>query len=825
MRRCGSGFLPILALAFVVAFTGCLGKSSGNSTTVVATVTLSPAGNSSIEIGKTQAFTATARNATGGTVASASIQYIVQNDNLEGSEPLSITAGGNACAGTWDPTGSICTPGTPGIAIVTAVSNGVSSAQAYVYVHEHVASLQISNAQAQAPLYDCFSQGQTWFYQATAYGSGNPPVDITDSVGPVNWSSSNSGVVTTTNYVPPNQSTVLNQVQVTAKSPGFTQLVANVSGTSSNPIPFTTCLIQAIYLQIGGQATAGNTITVNNGASIPITATVIDSLYKYTHVPLAAPPLTWSTTNPEVAAFGTTSNSVPNNNATARTNLGGATLTASCTPPTCNIGLPGVTPSGQTVPSLPIYASTGTLPNGTTGYGSISVDVVLAPSATLATYSAWAATTGCGNTPGCTSALFSVTPTTTGSNPIGAILSLPRTPNSLVFNHVSSPRVYIGSDQGLMYVDTTATSPSPTLISNSQTPCNVSLCGQVLAISNDGKVVVVGDNVSTPSQVYIYNASSTTASSVDLVLPGETTTAAAFSPDQLKVFILTASGNLYIYSTVDALSSVSTFGPGTDIEFSADGSFAYVAGVPANAGGPTNSVSAFSTCSLPGAATTNIGSVVTSATPTRIFPSPVVPLPVLTGGSLWTTQNIFALEPSTGNIEFLTTQFMQNPIGYADPPQFTCNPPTILPGSFQIGQSFNLGQGQNLTPVYAQLVNDGTQILIVARKIPAVLLFDVDSGTTSSIALSSSTVDPLSASASSDGSQVFIAACDQYDQDGTTCATGSIHVVGTVEGQKDYGDTPVPYHNVNNNNDTNMCNDGGNPAPQCLPNLVAIKPM
>jgi len=42
-----------------------------------------------------------------------------------------------------------------------------------------------------------------------------------------------------------------------------------------------------------------------------------------------------------------------------RANLGGATVFASCTPPSCNIGV---------LPGLPIYASDGLLPNGTTGW-------------------------------------------------------------------------------------------------------------------------------------------------------------------------------------------------------------------------------------------------------------------------------------------------------------------------------------------------------------------------------------------------------------------------------------------------------------------------
>src|SRR5258708_19811531 len=147
--------------------------------------------------------------------------------------------------------------------------------------------------------------------------------------------------------------------------------------------------------------------------------------------------------------------------------------------------------------------------------------------------------------------MFSVTP---GVTPIGAIVSAPRTPNSIMFNHLSAGRLYLGSDQGLMYVDVTASSPSVVQVSNSSTPCNVSLCGKVLTISNDGKLLVVSDPLSTPPRLYIYTA--TTNTSVDLIIPGETATAAAFSPDQLTLFILTSTAHMYIYSTFDALSPI-----------------------------------------------------------------------------------------------------------------------------------------------------------------------------------------------------------------------------------------------------------------------------
>jgi hypothetical protein len=821
MHRCGSGFLLTLAITFVAAFTGCLGKSSSNAGNGgVQTVSLSPGGMISIDVGGTQVFSATGKNASGGTVLGVNIQFVVASGSPNAPAPLSIASNGNACAGTWDASVAMCSPGAPGIALVTAVINGTSSTPTTVYVHQHIDSIQIVNAETLPPQYECFSQGQTWLYEAIAYSNpGN--VDITNSVGPIDWLAGNSSVVIPTPFVPAGQPNVLNQVQTTARAPGITQLFASVSGTTSSPYPYTTCLIKAIYLQIGGQGQAGNSITVNNGGTVPITATAVDTLYGVANTTsLTSPPLTWSTTNPEVAAFSSTTNTTGNNSAATRNNLGGATLTASCAPPTCNIGV---------LPSLPIYASDGLLPNGTKGYGTISVDVT--STSKVPTYTAWAATTDCLDAPGCTSALFAVTP---GSNPIGFIVSLPRTPNSMLFDHLSSPRIYFGSDQGLMYVDVTASSPSAALVSNSSIPCNVSLCGKVLTISNDGKLVVVSDTVSTPSQVYIYNSGSTSTAPVDLILSnaGETATAAAFSPDQLKVFILTNLGNMYIYSTLDALTSVSTFAPGTDVEFSADGSFAYVAGAPASAGAPANAVSAFSTCSLPTVGSVDIGSVATSTTPLKLFPSPVLPSPFEQNGPppfqmedfFWTTQTVIALEPP--NVEFLTAEFTQNPILYpavpGEPLQLTCNPPLIL--SFTKGARFNVGQG-NFTPIYSQLVNDGTQLIIVARHLPAVLLFNVSDGTTMSVPLvdNPNPPDPLSAAASTDGSQVYVAACDAYPNNDPTqpCAAGSVHIVNTISG----GDfQQVPYANINDENNPNMCNNQGGSAPLCLPNLIAIRP-
>jgi hypothetical protein len=812
MHRCRSSFLATLAITcvFIVALTGCLGKSSGNSNGGgVSSVTLSPGGTLSMDVGGTQVFSAAARNAQGKPILGLNIQYIVTSGTPNAPAQFTVASNGYGCAGTWDASVSQCNPGTTGIAYVQAVTNGVFSAQTTIYIHQHVDNIQINQIQNPPPQYDCFYQGQTWDFEAIAY-SGNPPVDISNSVGPVTWSSTNAGVVTTA----PNlqNPTALNQIQTTAASPGITQIFASVSGTTSAAYPYTTCLVKAIYLQVASQGQQGNSIIVDNGASIPINATVIDTLYNIApgdNFPLAKPPLTWSTTVPEVAGFSTTTNTTASNNATARNNLGGATLTASCTPPSCNIGV---------FPSLPIYASKGTLPNGTTGYGEILVDVTSTTAAP--TYTAWAATTDCQNQQGCDSALFSVTPTIgSGKNPIcpTCIVSLPRTPNSMVFDHQASAKLYIGTDQGLMYASVAGKTPGVSEVSISPTPCNVSLCGEVLTVSNDGKRVVVSDTVSTTPQVYIYNSTSGVAP-IDLILsnPGEIATAAAFSPDQLKIFLLTNLGNMYIYSTVDPLTSIPIANTATSVAFAADGSFAYVGGTPT----PGTAISAFATCNaqLPKG---DLGSVATPGVPFQIFPSP-------------DALHVLALDPANDSIDVFTTTDVQSPLLNG---QAACNDPIV---DFGTVTPLGLGQEKNFTPIYAQLVNDGANMIVLAQNVPAVLIVNVSNGTTSSIPITGSPATgcpqcsgssfPLSASASTDGSQVFVAACDQYN--GTTCTAGSVHIIGTCDQISciappavGFGDfQQVPYVNINENNNPNMCNGQGAGAPMCLPNMIAIAP-
>jgi hypothetical protein len=212
--------------------------------------------------------------------------------------------------------------------------------------------------------------------------------------------------------------------------------VASNGNVNSQPLDFTTCAVQSITLAVTGSTT--NSINVTSGSGKTATATVVDSQGNT----ITGVPLTWSSSNP--ASVSATSGSI------ATPQAGGATVVASCTPPTCNIGLK---------PLLPIY------PEG-------AVDVVVAPaSTTTTTPTVYVSSTGfstspagnCATTVGCVSLLI---PIGSPNNTVGAAVGLPATPNSLVFDRQGT-KAYMGTDfsffgsRGLMQI-TVASPPTVT---------------------------------------------------------------------------------------------------------------------------------------------------------------------------------------------------------------------------------------------------------------------------------------------------------------------------------------------------------------------------
>src|SRR5208282_1495858 len=295
-----------------------------------------------------------------------------------------------------------------------------------------------------------------------------------------------------------------------------------------------------------------------------------------------------------------------------------------------------------------------------------------------------------------------------------------------------------------------------------------------------------------------------------------------------------------------------------------DGSFAYAAVQPMPTVFPATPnpgfVSGFANCDSPATQVEPLGDVAIAKPAINANPLALFPLPALQLDSMGNpTEVVLALDtpeaqessppppPRTTNNMFgvnvtqFTLAYDKSVPAYNE---FACNPPSVALDANFPQTSVNLGQG-NFTPIYSQLVADGTEMIIVGKGIPAVLLFDVSNGNTYSVQLSGSPATgcpqctgssfPLSASASTDGSQVYVAACDQgYDQTTTppTCTAGSVHIVNTCAvlscneppdiGLDDF--QQVPYVNINDANNPNMCNSQGANAPLCLPNLIAIGP-
>src|SRR5262249_25533946 len=162
--------------------------------------------------------------------------------------------------------------------------------------------------------------------------------------------------------------------------------------------------------------------------------------------------------NPEIATVSTAGV------VTGKQNAGVADISASCTPPTCNIGV---------LPGLPVYSTGGTLSNGQAAFGVISAQVTQTKTPTA---TAWAATTECGTNFNCTSVIF---PVTTATEPVGSAVLVPFTPQGMLFTPTGT-RVYLGSDKGLMFLDVGGTATSVSTVSAATTPCNVAICGKPL---------------------------------------------------------------------------------------------------------------------------------------------------------------------------------------------------------------------------------------------------------------------------------------------------------------------------------------------------------
>ena len=431
MDRFVSGTLLACAFAGCALLLSCGGGGSVTHVTnneVPAAVALSPAGNVGLEVGKIVSLGASATNSAGTQITET---FTFQSNN---PSVVTVAANGTACAGTWDSltTPSVCTPGSTGIAQVTAVANGVVSPPVTVYVHQHVTRVVIQPLASQPPTLSstCLSKSgpnglpESLIYEALAYSGTNGTNDITQSVGPFNWGAANVPGQASSSVpvllVGTAAGAPLNQRIAVANVPGTTSIFATTGGVTSQPLSFTTCTVQSISLNVAGAPSSTTSFLL--GASATINATVQDSIGRT----LTGVPLTWTSSNPQSVAVSGGSSTVYASVATVSApSAGSAAVSASCTPPGCNGGI---------TPSLPIYPGNPLNFQATGG--------------TTASSTTYVTTTACSlTTQACTTQLIPLT--RSGTTPVfaaGNALSLPFTPNSFLFGPSTTSVAYLGVD-------------------------------------------------------------------------------------------------------------------------------------------------------------------------------------------------------------------------------------------------------------------------------------------------------------------------------------------------------------------------------------------
>jgi hypothetical protein len=821
--RFGGLGLAAIVVSFCSLF-GCGGHKPAGTSPYAAKVTVTPSPSVSLQSGTVAIFTASAQNGSG---SNTGVTFTWQSSD---TSIANVSPTGVVCAGHWDATYAICTPGAIGTAQVTAMALGTTSPPTYVFVHPSIDNIVVTGIppQNQVVQEPCLSQGQTMTIQAQAFSQG---ADITAAVGPFTWSANNSAVVTltpiVTNFtfkVPTNQATAA------AAAPGITYIYATAGGVTSNSFQqpqyasrgtlspildfFETCPIQNIYLQlgpVGSQQTTQTSFVATKGTAENVNAIVVDAVGNTSVAGSDAPvvltktPLTWTSSQPAVVGLGS---GCTLNCSLSTSSPGAAAVTASCSPPTCNIGYPEIPPfltspqcaqffgSCQQFIPLPVYSSPATLPYE--GGASISGLITGPTSAT----SVLATSTGCQftNPLDCTTAMYNVS---TSMRVAGNENPLPSSPTSLMFD-LAGDKAYMGSEVAAAVIN-----PASLGSSTSAYTGVGAVTGKVLAVSNNGASAVFSDTTLHPNRVFVVNSGGTSAQNLN-VLDIQGASVAAFSPDNLKAFIFGFDNNgvpnLYVYSMVQGLVTI-PLPTGTVVEsiaFSNNGAFAYVVESSVSGGGPGFSV--YNTCQVtPGIA---ISAPATLSGPPNLLPQsfPLSATPIsfkpLPDGTH------FVVLETGGSIDYITATMVGQPP--ATVPTALNSYDTFALCPMYVNDSvtpIDLNQG-NISPLDFFTSPDESLLYVVAADRATVLVYNFGTGATTGISLANNAL-PVQVGMSADGGTIVIAGNDGY-----------LHDVSTAVGGTDLLQAPFPnlpdYLNP-------FCTFTPNQVP-CTLNLIAVKP-
>lgn len=424
-----------LGIILTLASLGCGKYSSSSSGPPTVTVSLSPSPTASMNLGSTLQFSATVT--VNKTVLTTPITFISKSPGV-----VSFSPSGLACAGSWDKSFIVCSPGPPGVVNVLANGYGTASSVTKVYVHPQVTSIQAVAVNPPSP--GCISQNQTENFQATVL-SGN--TDITPFVGPLNWAVMDATVAKTSTTAAGLQA---GQVQLTANQPGLTQVFASTSQVNGQPASFETCPVQA--LSVTANTTGTDSLSLQSGSSTQLTAAAVDTQ----GVAISLSGLTWISSQPGVATA--------KSGGVTAVSPGGAAVFPVCSPPNCNVHMSAI--YSADVVSTKV---TGTVPAQTV----------------------YVTSTGCAGDANCKASLV---PINTQTNATGTAIALPNPPSSFLIDSTGT-NAYFETAFGLKLL---------ALGAGTFQSAN-SIGGKLLAVSPDGSQVIVSNTTSNPNVVYVIN--------------------------------------------------------------------------------------------------------------------------------------------------------------------------------------------------------------------------------------------------------------------------------------------------------------------------------
>jgi hypothetical protein len=803
------GFGLTVAILSLGILAACGGGTKAGPPLFPGKVNLTPTINTSMVLGGTLNFVASVQTASG-TNLNTPITFSSSDPSI-----LNLASNGVACAGHWDALFTTCTPGNVGVVQVTASALGANSVPTYVFVHPPVDSITVTGilldgVPTQEP---CLSQTQSMTLEAHAFSQG---ADVTSSVGPFTWSANNASVV---NLIPLTDTAYnfpTNRASAVATSPGITHVFASATGVSSTTFQqpqyknasaqlspvldfFSTCPIQTVDLELDKVGSGQTSFLVTKGTGQTVAATVTDimgasSLPNTTGgIVLSKIPLTWTSSKPGVLA-------IPSGcqlSCSAAPEPGSVNVTASCTPPSCNVGFPEIpdslaTPAQitactqffhaqfpkfqscqQLIPAA-VYASTAI--SGTATGDPVSGNV-------------FATSTGCAHMPpqSCTTAAYYLS---TAKAVAGNENPLPSAPSSFMFDP-SGARVFMGSEFGALTINPvnfgTANSPYVSL---------GTVTGNTLAVSNNGLLAVFTDTLHTPNQVYVVNTTNSSAPTATAlnITAGDV---AAFSPDGLKTFIMGGpSGNsLYIYSTLQSLQGPITLsGPARAAGFSPNSAFGFVA-----EGGASPNVTAFATCNNQVAANLPLPA---SPILMQMLPNVHIDGRDSYGNTIPDGVHIAVLD-STG-LDIITASISAPASGTLCPQSLTF----ISNDPLRLAQRIELGQG-TIQPLNFFASPDGTQLYVVNASSATILAYNFIAGAVVGGIELVNNANPLSADATVDTGIIMVAGND-----------GMLHQVSTSLTGADLFQIPFPnLPNYLNPFCTSYSSTGA-----CTLNAIAVRP-